>query len=75
MKPSHLYPSPFNANMTTKKAKFFMNGSWILVGDITLTCDKNCMSVMLPDIGVFLESREYLDDGTFDWAEWGPRLN
>lgn len=71
-----LYPKPIDVNMDTRKMKFFLNGTWIVVGDIKITSQKAfCMDVTMPDVESFIFDREYLDDGTLDWLEWGPRLN
>jgi hypothetical protein len=33
------------------------------------------MEVDMPDVGKFIMERLYLDDGTMEWMEWGPRVN
>lgn len=71
-----LYPQPFDFDMNARKVKFFLGDRWIAVGDIQIAQQKSaCMDITMPDIEGFLHSREFLDDGTFDWLEWGPRVN
>lgn len=65
----------FDVNMVTKKMKFFLGDRWIVVGDIKTTCHKDHMDIQMPDIEMFLIQREHLDDGTYDWLDWGPRVN
>lgn len=70
-------PSPFDVSMITNKTKFFLGDKWIYVGENKTTLARNggVLEVDIPDIEGFLAKRETLDDGTFDWLEWGPRVN
>lgn len=70
-----VYPASFDCNFILKKARFFLGDRWILIGDIMLSQDKNTTDVTMPDVEEFLAGLEALDDGTFDWLEWGPRVN
>lgn len=69
------FPCPFDVNEVTRKAKFLLGDRWILIGEIVIGSDKNDLFIEVPDVEQFLASREHLDDGTLDWAEWGPRMN
>lgn len=71
-----LYPKPFDVNMVTRRVRFFLGNNWVAVGDIQISSQKLfCMDITMPDMQTFLANRESLDDGTFDWLEWGPRMN
>lgn len=69
------YPSSFDMNDFNGKARMFLGDRWVIVGDFVITGSKTDMHVQVPDVEQWLNSREYLDDGTLDWAAWGPRMN
>lgn len=70
-----LYPSSFEMNDYLQKARMFLGDRWIEIGDFVITGSKNDCCVQVPDVEQWLDSREYLNDGTEDWAVWGPRMN
>lgn len=70
-----LYPAPFDINTTIGKARFFLGDKWIEIGEVEIKQKGNVCEVALPDFGKFLADRVWLDDGTLDWVEWGPRVN
>jgi hypothetical protein len=70
-----LYPPSVEVNMNLKKQRLFVGDRWIDIGDVQIWQDKTGMHVVLPDFEVFLAQINDLDDGTFDWLEWGPRVN
>lgn len=73
------FPIPiiFDINHGMKKVRFFLGDRWIIVGEITHTLHlpNKTIETNIPDLGQFLEKRKDLDDGSYDWAAWGPRVN
>lgn len=70
-----LYPNPFHLNMHRLKARMLLGNRWIEVGNVVVTGDKFGMTIETPNVQYWLASREHLDDGTLEWAAWGPRMN
>lgn len=70
-----LYPNPFEMNDYQKKARMFLGDRWVVVGDFVIAGGKYGFIVETPDVRAWLASREHLDDGTLEWAAWGPRVN
>lgn len=70
-----VYINSLDCSFVLNKARFFLGDRWITIGELATTGKQELLVVHLPDIEEFLEKREHLDDGTFDWLEWGPRVN
>lgn len=71
-----VYPSIFDMDMITNKMRFFLGDHWIEIGPIlSQVVEPGIMQIIVPDLNMFVQSRQLLDDGTMDWAIWGPRLN
>jgi hypothetical protein len=72
-------PSSVDISFYTKKCRFFLGDRWLEIGKVnTRTNVRNgglIMDVDMPDVEGFLIRRLDLNDGTEDWAEWGPRVN
>lgn len=71
------YPSPFDISEITNETKFFLGDRWIDVGNNEVKLHRNggIAEIVLPDIEEFLIERQYLNDGTMEWLEWGPTVN
>lgn len=73
-------PTIFDINQLLKRVRFFLGDRWVDLGEIRYefvkTNENNgYLNMQIPDIELFIESREKLDDGTADWSVWGPRVN
>lgn len=74
------YPPAINFDALTRRVEFFLGDRWIKIGDWKTNVegrgkDNAIMSVQMPDIDMFLREQFDLDNGTEDWAIWGPRVN
>lgn len=73
------YPPSLDINFFLKKGRFFLGDRWIDIGKVESITERTSKGLIfhvnMPQIEEFFEKREYLDDGTFDWYEWGPRVN
>lgn len=60
---------------------FFLGDRWLEIGTVIYGAAINQtglrfnVPVSLPDVHEFFESRRYLDDGSEEWRNWGPRVN
>lgn len=70
-----IYPPVCDFNVILRQARFLLGDHWILIGHYTCDVCGYFLVADLPDVNKFFEGREHLDDGTFDWLEWGPRVN
>jgi hypothetical protein len=72
-----IYPPTLEINTVIGQARFFLGDRWIKIGKIecidTVENGKYFVEMQFPDIDLFMECRG--DDGSYDWAEWGVRMN
>lgn len=73
---------PSVIQVRNRKCMFFIGDHWVEIGPVQygppVANDRGVLlgvPVRLPDTEAFFEERRYLDDGTDDWHEWGPRMN
>jgi len=68
-------PTTINFDSLTGKVSFFLGDRWIPIGEMKTIIENKNVYVRMPNIEGFFESRQYLNDGTAEWAMWGPRVN
>lgn len=73
------YPPAVDFNVESGKVKFFLGDRWVEIGEwatrTIIEDGKMRVQMAMPNMTEFFDEQRLLDNGSDDWAMWGPRVN